>query len=64
MLCDYLEGWDGVGVGGRCKREGICVKVTDLHCCTVETDTVLYTNFIPIKIPEKKEDSRREHLNL
>ena len=25
VLCDDLEGWDGVGIGGRFKREGTYV---------------------------------------
>ena len=45
MLCDDREGWDGVGVGGRSKREEIrvcvCVSVSeyisDLLGCTAET---------------------------
>ena len=31
VLCDYLEGWDGVGVGGRFKREGTCVYLLLIH---------------------------------
>ena len=27
VLCDDLEGWDGGGVGGRPKREGIYVYI-------------------------------------
>ena len=30
MLCDDLEGWDGV-VGGRLKKEGICVYIELIH---------------------------------
>ena len=30
MLCDNLEGWDGVGVRGReDKREDICIFMAD-----------------------------------
>ena len=29
VLCDNLEGWDGVGVGGKFKREGTYVY----HSC-------------------------------
>ena len=30
MLCDYLEGWDGVGSGREVQEEGnICMPMTD-----------------------------------
>ena len=54
MLCDDLEGWDGVGVGGRCKKEGICVKVPDLHCCAVETDSIVYQLYSNKKYQKKR----------
>ena len=25
MLCEYLEGWDGVAVGGRLRRKGVYI---------------------------------------
>ena len=31
VLCDNLEGWDGVGVGGKFKREGTCVYLWLIH---------------------------------
>ena len=31
MLCDNLEGWDGVGVGGRLRREGTHVYLWLIH---------------------------------
>ena len=42
MLCDNLEGWDGVG-GGREVQEGgdISILVADSHCCMAETNTTL-----------------------
>ena len=50
MLCDNLEGWDGVG--GRFKREDnlyncilynykICIILDDSCCCMAETNTTL-----------------------
>ena len=50
MLCVDLEGWDGAW-GGREAQEGgdICIIMTDLHCCTAETNTTLESNFSPIK---------------
>ena len=30
-LCDDLEGWDGVSMGGRLKREGIYVYLQVIH---------------------------------
>ena len=42
MLCDNLEGCDGVG-GGREVQEGgdICIPMTDSCLCVVETNTIL-----------------------
>ena len=31
MLCDNLEGWDGVGEGGRLRREGTHVYLWLIH---------------------------------
>ena len=31
MICDDLDGWDGVGVGGSLKREGIYVYLWLIH---------------------------------
>ena len=40
LLCDNLEGWDGVG--RRFKRKGdICILVADSHCCMAEPNTTL-----------------------
>ena len=63
MLCDDLEGYDGGGLGGRLKREGIYMYIymhTHVHtvdslCCTAETQKhnfvkQLYSN----KIVKKK----------
>ena len=42
MLCDNLDGGDGVE-GGREVQEGgdICLAVTDLCRCTAKTNTML-----------------------
>ena len=42
MLCDNLEGWDGVG-GGRKVQEGgdMCILMTDSHCYMSEINTTL-----------------------
>ena len=42
MLCDGLEGWDGVG-GGREAQEGggMCTHTADSFCCVNETSTAL-----------------------
>ena len=53
MLCDDQEGWDGVGLGGRSKREEIrvcvCVCVSIYLICLVvqqklNTVTQLYSD--------------------
>ena len=42
MLCDDLEGWDGVVVGGRLKREGVYVYILMADsCCMAKTNTTL-----------------------
>ena len=52
MLCDDLEVWDG-GRGGTKAQEGrdICILIltADLHCCMEETNTILQSNYPPIK---------------
>ena len=42
MLCDNLEGWDGVE-GGRGVQEGgdICIPVADSCRCVAETNIIL-----------------------
>ena len=41
--CNDLDGWDGVGGGGREFQEGgdICICIADSLCCTAETNTTL-----------------------
>ena len=42
MLCHDLERWDGGGVGGRLKRDGIHVYIQLIHsCCIAESNTIL-----------------------
>ena len=43
MLCDNLEGWDGVG-GKREVQEGgdICILMADSCWCMADTITILY----------------------
>ena len=50
MLCDNLEGWAGLG-GGREVQDGgdICVFRVDSHCYMEETNTILQSNYPPIK---------------
>ena len=36
MLCDDLEGWDGMGVGGD-----ICIHIADSLSCTADSNTTL-----------------------
>ena len=56
MLCDNLEGWDGVQDGREIQGGGgICIPVTDSCWCMTETNTILWSNYLPIKIFFKKE---------
>ena len=36
------------------ERRGICLCITDSLCCIPEANTILYINYIPIKIKKKK----------
>ena len=50
MVCDDLEGCDGEW-GGREAQEGgdICVHMDDSHCSGAETNTILESNYTPIR---------------
>ena len=39
MLCDNLEGWDGVGVGERFNKERICVQLWLIHIAVWQKPT-------------------------
>ena len=41
VLCDNLEGWDGVGGRGNFRRGDIRVLVADSCCCIAEANTIL-----------------------
>ena len=42
VLCDDLDGWDGMGVGREVREGGdISIHVGDSFHCTTETNTVL-----------------------
>ena len=42
VLCDNLEGWDGVRGVREVQEEGdICVLMADSYCCTAKTNTTL-----------------------
>ena len=50
MLCDNLEGWDGVGGGGKGQEGGdICIFTADSCCCMAETNTTFKAIILPIK---------------
>ena len=42
------------GVGGKLKREDVCILIGDSHRCTAETNTTLYSNYTPIENKLKK----------
>ena len=52
--CSVMALTSGMGWGGGCGREiqggrDICTHVTDSVHCTAETNTMLESNYIPIK---------------
>ena len=68
MLCDPLEGWDREGGregDARGKRYGnICICITDSLCYKAETNTPLYSNYIPIKMLKKKYITHTKSLQI
>lgn len=48
MLCHDLEQWDGE-MGGRLKREPICIHIANILHCTEDTNTTLQSNYTAIK---------------
>ena len=43
MLCDDLEGWDGVGSGREVQEGGdICIFLADSCCSMAETNTTSF----------------------
>ena len=41
VLCDNLEGWDGVGMGGHSRGRGYMYTYADSRCCMAETNAIL-----------------------
>ena len=37
------------------ERVDICIDTPDSQCCTAEMNTILYSNYIPIKTKENSE---------
>ena len=55
VLSDKLEGWNGVGSGKEVQDGGdMCVPVADSFSHTAETNTVLQSNYPPIKNKSRK----------
>ena len=52
MLCDNLEEWDGVGVGGRFKREGTYVYLWLIHV-DIWQKTMHYGKAIILQLQKK-----------
>ena len=53
MLCDNLQGCDGVG-GERGVKEGGDVPIPDSCRSVAEANTTLYSNYPPIKNKKKE----------
>ena len=55
MLCEYLEGWGGVGAGGRLKTEGIYIYLWLINTVIWQKPVQHYQAIIPqFKINFKK----------
>ena len=53
-------------MGGKLKREDVCILIGDSHRCTAETNTTLYSNYTPIenKLKNKGLKKKKETQNL
>ena len=50
MLCNNWHGWDGVGDGREVQEgEDICIPMSDWCWCMAETNTILWSDYPPIK---------------
>ena len=50
MLCDNLEGWDGLGSGKEVQQGGnTCVLTAGSCCCMAEANTALQSDYPSIK---------------
>ena len=54
MLCGDLNGKEIP------ERGNICIPIADSLCCTVETNTTLYSNYNPIKIFFKRQPKKKK----
>lgn len=70
MLCDNLEGWDGVGGGGEAPEGGdTCIPMADSHY-TTETNTTFIKQLssnaksINVNIIKCNNNNRRIHLAM
>ena len=45
VLCDNLEGWDGVGGGREVQGGNICIPMADSCWCMAETNTILESSY-------------------
>ena len=62
MLCDNLEGWDGIGVGERFNREGKYVYLWLIHVDVWQKPTQHCKAIIlQLKIKEKEKKCLRTH---
>ena len=62
MLCDHLEGWDGVGGGRRFKREGAYVYLWLIHASTGQKPTQ-YCKAIILQLQISKKKRKKEILS-
>ena len=64
MLCEYLEGWDGVGVGRRLKREEIYIYLWLIHVVVGQPTQHCKAIILQLKINLKKryKDKKRDDL--
>ena len=55
VLCDPLEGWEGVGGGRKFQKGGVVwISVADSYWCMAETNTVLISSYLPVREKKKK----------
>ena len=65
MFCDKLEGWDGVGVGERFKKERMYVQLWLIHIAVWQKPTQHCKAIIlQLKINLKKDNMQIEKDNI
>ena len=64
MLCDDLEGWDGVGGRKTQERGHICIHIANSCCYTAETNTNGKVIILQLKKKARKKKQMQSNDNF